>query len=105
MPPLSESGFDILLSLVSGPKHGYAMVQEIERLRDGRTMQPGLLYTTLPKLLEAKLIEPAPTPANNTDARRRFYRLSQPGRSAVLAEADRRLAQAKKVQALAGGLA
>lgn len=101
---LSESAFDILLSLASGPKHGYSMVQEIGKVREGRTMQPGLLYTTLPKLIQAGLIELAEAPADNTDKRRRYYRLTQNGSLSVRAEAARRVDQAKKIQALAGEL-
>jgi len=96
--PLSEAAFDILLSLACGPLHGYAMIQSIEQMREGRTMQPGLLYTTLPKLLDACWVELAPSPAENTDKRRRYYRLTQLGQAALAAEADRRVVQAKRVQ-------
>ena len=101
---LSEASFDILLSLAGGPKHGYAMVQDIELRREGRIMQPGLLYTTLPKLLEAKLIEEAPAPSDNTDKRRRYYQLTTAGRMGVRAEAERRLSMAKKISEIAGGM-
>lgn len=98
--PLSEAAFDILLSLARGPLHGYAMIQAIEELRDGRSMQPGLLYTTLPKLLDAGWVEPAPIPADNTDKRRRYYRLTQLGQTTLAVEADRRVGQAQRVQAV-----
>jgi DNA-binding PadR family transcriptional regulator len=101
---LSEASFDILLSLAGGPKHGYAMVQDIELRREGRTMQPGLLYTTLPKLLEVKLIEEVPAPLDNTDKRRRYYQLTTAGRMEVRAEAERRLSMAQKVSEIARGL-
>lgn len=101
---LSETAFDILLSLAAGPCHGYAMVQDIAERRQGRTMQPGLLYTTLPKLLEAGLIQQARTPPGNTDKRRRYYELTSQGRQAVRVEADRRLAMARRISELAGGL-
>ena len=104
MNALSEAAFDILLSLAGGPCHGYAMVQDIEKRREGRTMQPGLLYTTLPKLLDAKLIELAPAPPDNTDKRRRYYQLTFLGRQGVRVEADRRLAMARKISEIAGGM-
>ncbi len=95
-PPLSEAAFDILLSLVNGPLHGYAMIQAIEATRQGRTMQAGLLYTTLPKLLDAGWVEETAAPAGNTDKRRRFYRLTPPGHATLVAEAQRRVGQAQR---------
>lgn len=102
--PLSEASFDILLSLASGPAHGYAMTKEIERRRAGRKMQPGLMYTTLPKLLAAGLIERAKAPPGDTDKRRRYYQLSTAGRMAVMEEADRRVVAAAKIRQIAGGM-
>lgn len=102
---LSDAAFDILLSLAAGARHGYAMVQDIKARREGRTMQPGLLYTTLPKLLAAQLVEEAAAPASNTDKRRRYYQLTTHGRQAVRAEADRRLAMAHRIRERAEGLA
>lgn len=96
-PPLSEAAFDILLSLVNGPLHGYAMIQAIEASRQGRAMQPGLLYTTLPKLLEPGWVEETAAPPGNTDKRRRFYRLTPPGHAVLVAEAQRRVGQAQRV--------
>ena len=41
-PPLSEAAFDILLSLVNGPLHGYAMIQAIDRQQQTpKDTQPG----------------------------------------------------------------
>lgn len=104
MTHLSEAAFDILLSLAAGPQHGYAMVQDIQERREGRTMQPGLMYTTLPKLLDAKLIELAKGPSDNTDKRRRYYQLTMQGRLAVRVEAERRLVMAQKIREIAGGM-
>lgn len=101
---LSEAAFDILLSLATGARHGYAMVQEIAERRQGRVMQPGLLYTTLPKLLDAGMIQEVPAPVSNTDKRRRYYELTMQGRQTVRAEADRRLIMARQISELAGGL-
>lgn len=103
MSPLSEAAFDILVSLMGGPQHGYAMIQAIESMREGRAMQPGLLYTTLPKLLEAGWIVEVPAPANNTDKRRRFYALTAGGQAVAMTEADRRVAQAQRVQSIVRG--
>lgn len=104
LPPLSEAAFDILASLAQGPKHGYAMLQAIEADRQGRPMQPSLLYTTLPKLLKPGWVVEVAAPPENTDARRRFYQLTPAGHAVLGAEARRRLAQAQRVcQALPPG--
>ena len=99
---LSDSAFDILLALAHGPLHGYAMIQSIEKLRDGRTMQPGLLYTTLAKLLDEKFIEETAGPSN-ADKRRRYYKLTQTGVKAMQAQAKVEMARARKIEAIAGG--
>jgi DNA-binding PadR family transcriptional regulator len=67
-------------------------MQEVEKLTEGAMrLGPGTLYTTLPKLLDAGLVEEcAPKLAEGDDERRRYYRLSSQGRSAV-AEETRRL--------------
>lgn len=98
---LSDSAFDILLALAQGPLHGYAMIQSIEKIRDGRTMQPGLLYTTLAKLLDEKLIEETVGPSS-ADKRRRYYKLTQAGVKAMQAQAQAEMARARKIESIAG---
>lgn len=63
----------ILVSLSDGPKHGYAMMQDIEQ-GTGRPMGPGTLYAALTRLEERGLIEPLP-PVD----RRRPYQLTAVG--------------------------
>ena len=63
----------ILVSLSDGPKHGYAMMQDIEK-GTGRPMGAGTLYAALARLEESGLIEPLP-PID----RRRPYRLTAVG--------------------------
>ena len=102
---LSEAAFDILLSLVSEPRHGYAMVQDIQERREGQPMQPGLLYTTLPKLMEVGLVTEVAPPASSTDKRRRYYQITPGGLALVTSEAQRRLTVAQRNHALVEGLA
>jgi DNA-binding PadR family transcriptional regulator len=67
----------IMTSLASGPKHGYALIQDIEafaRLRLGA----GTLYGAIGRLEERGLIE-----ALAGDGRRRPYRLSAQGQAAL----------------------
>jgi DNA-binding PadR family transcriptional regulator len=81
----------ILLALLRGDLHGYAIMQEVERITDGgMRLGPGTLYTTIRKLLESGLIEESDERvAEGDDERRRYYRLSSSGREAVLAESQR----------------
>jgi DNA-binding PadR family transcriptional regulator len=76
-PP--EPGLLILTSLAGGPKHGYAMVEDIERLA-GVHLGPGTLYGALARLESHGLIAALPD-----EDRRRPYRLTDLGRD-VLAE-------------------
>ena len=76
-PP--EPGLLILMSLAEGPKHGYAMIEDIAQIARVR-LGPGTLYGALARLEARGLIEPLPD-----EERRRPYRLTALGRE-VLAE-------------------
>ena len=70
----SEPGLYILISLADGPKHGYAMTQDIETV-SGQKLGPGTLYGAIARLEARRWIEPlAP------EERRRPYRLTAAGR-------------------------
>ena len=75
----AEPSLLILTSLSEGPKHGYAMMQDIEK-GTGRPMGAGTLYAALVRLEEQGLVEPL-APAD----RRRPYRLTAIG-ATTLAE-------------------
>lgn len=101
--PLSSAMFHILLSLGDGERHGYALKREIS-LRTGGKLKlgPGVLYGSINKMLEMGLIEESedrPDP-HLDDERRRYYRITNYGRTVAQAEAARmrelvRLAAAK----------
>ena len=63
----------ILASLAGGPRHGYAMIEDIERF-GGTRLGPGTLYGAITRLVERGLIE-----ALEADDRRRPYRLTPRG--------------------------
>jgi DNA-binding PadR family transcriptional regulator len=93
--PLNHSEFQILLALADAPRHGYGIMQEVEKRSKGSVrLGPGTLYGAIKRMLAAGLIEecderPASEPL---DQRRRcYYRLTRLGR-AVAAEEARRLA-------------
>jgi DNA-binding PadR family transcriptional regulator len=74
-PP--EPSLLILASLASGPKHGYAMIEDISGLA-GVRLGLGTLYGAIARLEERGLIEPLPG-----DERRRPYRLTGLGREVL----------------------
>jgi PadR family transcriptional regulator PadR len=91
-PPLTPAVFYVLLALASAERHGYAILKEIERLTDGAVrMQAGTLYGTIERVLDAELVEEvaAPRRVQNSDARRRYYRLTRAGRRALDGEVTR----------------
>ncbi|HEX7463759.1 MAG TPA: PadR family transcriptional regulator [Actinomycetota bacterium] len=69
----SDPGLLIMLSLVDGPKHGYAIIEEIERIV-GVRLSPGTLYGAIGRLARRGLIEPLPA-----EDRRQPYRLTARG--------------------------
>ncbi len=88
---VSTACYNILLALIFGPRHGYALIQAIEEANEGRyTLRPGFLYTNLAKMLEDGWVEETASPASNTDARRRYYRLSGKGRQVLAQETAHR---------------
>src|SRR5215472_6338826 len=90
--PLSPAVFHILLSLSEGERHGYALKREIARRTGGKlNLGPGVLYSSIAKLLDQALIEESedrPDP-HLDDERRRYYRLTPFGRRVAQAEAVR----------------
>ncbi len=69
----NEPAILILTSLASGPKHGYALAQDIEAFA-GVTLGPGTLYGAIGRLDERGLIEPS-----GQEERRRPYRITAAG--------------------------
>ena len=84
-PRMTPLFFHLLLSLVRGPRHGYAMMQEVEERTGGRIeIGPSSLYYSLGRLEEAGWI--AETDAGDVagdaphEERRRYYQLTDRGR-------------------------
>ncbi len=75
-----EPALLILVSLADGPRHGYSMMDEIERI-SGERLGPGTLYGALTRLESRGLIEPTPA-----EDRRRPYRLTDAGRALLGSE-------------------
>ncbi len=89
----SEPALLILISLAEGPKHGYAMTQDIETV-SGQRLGPGTLYGAIARLEARRWIEPLPA-----EDRRRPYRLTGAGEKVLRARLDSLRAVAKIGQA------
>lgn len=98
--PLAPAAFLILLALAGGDKHGYAIMQDARQLSDS-TVQigPATLYTTIQRLLEADRIREVPGP-EKSDTRRRYYRLTAAGKTALNSEIARMEALVRKSKAM-----
>lgn len=107
--PLTPATFQILMALVDGERHGYAIMTEVaERSAHAVKLGPGTLYGTLKRLLEAEMVEESDERADVTqsdDERRRYYRITPFGLAVARAEARRldavvRTARGKKLLGL-----
>ena len=83
---LTEAVYYILLSLVT-PRHGYGIMQEAERMSNGRVkLAAGTLYGAINGLLDRGWIKAVP---GAEDSRRKEYALTEAGREALNRELDR----------------
>jgi len=92
--PLSPTAFHVLVAVAQGPKHGYAIAQEVEELTAGRiVMGPGTLYGSLRRLVASELIEETDNPGEEGlhAGRRRYYRITPLGATALRSESERLL--------------
>ena len=85
---VSEPVLLILLSLAEQPRHGYAILQDTERMSEGRVrLSTGTLYGALRRLLEDKWIERFKE--EDTSRGRQAYRLTAMGRRNLQMEVSR----------------
>jgi DNA-binding PadR family transcriptional regulator len=86
--PLSEPVLLILLSLLDQPRHGYALLKDIQNLSHGRVrMSTGTLYGALRRLLEEEWIERFEQEDTSRD--KQAYRLTPVGRKQLQLELGR----------------
>jgi DNA-binding PadR family transcriptional regulator len=71
--PASDPELLILASLANGPKHGYAIMQDIVSF-SGMKLGPGTLYTAITRLVEKGWIQP-----EDVEQRQRPYRITGTG--------------------------
>ena len=98
--PLREPTFFILLSLVPGDRHGYAILKDVEEISQGKVrLSTGTLYEALARLLDQGFIErvfddkvgmdESQKGQNHPGKPRKAYRLTKTGRRVLEAEARR----------------
>jgi len=86
--PLSEPVLLILMSLADRPRHGYALIKDIEALSNGRVrLATGTLYGALRRLLEELWIERFEQ--DDTSREKQAYHLTGEGRRQLQLEVDR----------------
>jgi len=78
----SDRSVLVLTSLSSGPKHGYALIKDIESFA-GVTLGPGTLYGAIAKLEQAGLVEALPG-----EGRRKPYRITAQGAADLRAQLE-----------------
>jgi DNA-binding PadR family transcriptional regulator len=86
----ADATIHILVALADGPRHGYAIMAEVER-ETGRPLRPGTLYAALARLERRGLIEALPAAD-----RRHPYRLTPLGSRALASALDRLQALARR---------
>jgi DNA-binding PadR family transcriptional regulator len=89
---MSAQVFQILLSLLERPLHGYAIIQDVAARTEGEIkLTASTLYDALARLVDQAWIAEvdAPADAEARDGRRRYYALTRLGREAAEREAAR----------------
>ncbi len=90
--PLSPPVFYVLLAVADHERHGYAIMQEVEKRTEGKVqLLPGSLYSTLKRMVAGSLIEECDGAGagQSDDERRRYYRMTPFGREVAKCEARR----------------
>jgi DNA-binding PadR family transcriptional regulator len=76
---MSDPTLLVLASLADGDKHGYAMMEDIERFASVR-LGPGTLYGAITRLEQRRWIGPI----SSEDPRRRPYTITSAGRKHLI---------------------
>jgi DNA-binding PadR family transcriptional regulator len=86
---ITEQAYLVLLSLAEQPRHGYGIIGAVLELSDGATkLGAGTLYGLLDRMVDAGLVEAGGEEV--VDGRlRRYYRLTNDGSTALVAETAR----------------
>jgi DNA-binding PadR family transcriptional regulator len=92
--PMREPTFLVLTALAGEPQHGYAVLEDVARMTDGRVrLRAGTLYAALDRLRTEGLIEVDREEVVQSRLRR-YYRLTGAGEQSLTTETARLRAQA-----------
>ena len=102
---LPAASMHIVLALLGGELHGYAVMQRVGELSDGAVrMGPGTLYGALGRLVDDGLVVETTDRLERADGeRRRYYELTANGRSVALVELARLQTLVERVSRDLGG--
>jgi DNA-binding PadR family transcriptional regulator len=84
--------FQILLSLLNGDLHGYALLKDIAQRTDGEmVLGTSTLYAALQRLVKDGFLEEvdAPPDEQSQGPARKYFRITEAGRALARAEARR----------------
>jgi DNA-binding PadR family transcriptional regulator len=100
LKPLPVAAVHIVLALMPGELHGYALMRRVAELSDGAVrLGPGTLYGTINRLVADGLIEETTDRVVRGDGeRRRYYQLTGNGRAVALDELARLQALVRRVR-------
>jgi len=99
---ITEQGYLVLLSLAEQPRHGYGIVGAVLDLSEGATkLGAGTLYGLLDRMVDSRLVEACGEEV--VDGRlRRYYRLTDEGAAALVAETARLRALTHRARSVLG---
>ena len=89
---ITPAVFQIMVALADGELHGYGIMQDVDRVTNGETkLGPGTLYRSIQRMVVDGLIEELDISLDGEpdDDRRRYYRLTDRGRTVAAGEANR----------------
>ena len=90
--PLKQATYQILLALGDEPIHGYAIMQAVAAMADGReSILPGTLYAALARMVDERLVEETPPQQDDSSGGppRKYYKRTKFGRAVARAESER----------------
>ena len=90
--PLTPHVFQILLSLLKGDLHGYALLKDIARRTDGEmVLGTSTLYAAVQRLVKDGFLQEvdAPSDEQSRGPARKYFRITETGRALARAEARR----------------
>jgi DNA-binding PadR family transcriptional regulator len=87
---LKPGAFHILVALLEGESHGYALLQNAREQEHGKNpLSTASFYRHLRKLVDTGLAEVVARPAGDDPRRGDYYRLTSAGRQVLVEEKER----------------